>query len=216
MKAIISLSGGPDSTTLLYKYQDDIKMSVFFQYGGRLNEQEVKWSKYHSEKLGKEFHIINLEESFKLFESRLLKTGQEVPNEEYPSEGESKCVVPSRNMIFLSILSGLAESRGCDTIMIANHKNDHGLYPDCNPEFIEAMTKAIKLGSGGRIDLIAPFTNMWKRDILSIGAQLGVLSNETYSCYKGTPKHCGVCPSCRSRKKAFREAGILDFTEYEE
>ena len=100
--------------------------------------------------------------------------------------------------------------------MIANHGGDHAIYPDCRPEFISAMSSATSTGSYNGVTVIAPYTSITKGDIARRGKELGIDYTETWSCYKGGDKHCGKCGTCVERKEALRDAGIEDFTEYEE
>lgn len=87
-------------------------------------------------------------------------------------------------------------------------------YPDCTPEFIGAMANAIYVGSYSTIRLHTPIQWLMKSDIAALGYKLGVNFADTWSCYKGDEDHCGVCPTCRSRKEAFRIAGVSDPTTY--
>ena len=125
-------------------------------------------------------------------------------------------VVPFRNGIMLAAAAGLAESRGLDAVMIANHAGDHALYPDCRGSFIDAMSRAISEGTYDGITVKAPYTYLSKGDIAARGARLGIDYSTTYSCYKGREQHCGRCGTCLERRKALADAGITDTTVYEE
>ena len=125
-------------------------------------------------------------------------------------------VVPFRNGIMLSVAAGVAESNGFDAIILGNHAGDHTIYPDCRPEFIDGMAKAVKHGTWKGIEVISPFCSMTKAGIVSLGNSLGVPFNLTYSCYKGGEKHCGKCGTCVERKEAFKFAGVIDPTAYED
>ena len=124
-------------------------------------------------------------------------------------------VVPFRNGIMLSIACGLAESRGLTRVLIANHGGDHAIYPDCRPEFVEAMDGAMRAGTYEGVQLAAPYTHLTKADLVRRGAALGVDYAHTYSCYRGGEQHCGTCGTCTERREAFRLAGIPDPTDYE-
>jgi len=104
------------------------------------------------------------------------------------------------------------------TIYFGAHAEDaqNWAYPDCTPEFIGAMANAIYVGSYNTIRLVAPFMYATKSDIVGTGIDLGVPYELTWSCYKGEELHCGVCPTCRARKKAFEEAVIDDPTTYQD
>ena len=125
-------------------------------------------------------------------------------------------VVPFRNGIMLSIAAGLAESRGLSHVMMANHSGDHAIYPDCRPEFVEAMSHAISSGTYDNLTILAPYTSISKTAIAQRGKALGIDYSETWSCYKGGVLHCGKCGTCIERKEALRDAGINDTTQYEE
>ena len=124
-------------------------------------------------------------------------------------------VVPFRNGIMLSVAIGIAESNNLKNVLIANHGGDHTIYPDCRPEFIDAIDKAAQAGTYVDVHVVAPYTNITKTDIARRGAALGIDYTETWSCYKGGDKQCGKCGTCVERKEALRDAGIEDLTEYE-
>ena len=212
MKAVLIYSGGMDSTVLLYKYRKEIKLAVTFTYGARQDEEQTACAKENCELLGIDHLIIPLEFMGKYFRSSILKGGDDVPHGSYNDENMKSTVVPFRNGIMLSIASGLAESRDLDTVLIANHAGDHTIYPDCRPEFIEAMGSAVNAGTFAGIKIVSPFCDITKRDIALIGKEEGVPFEKTYSCYEGRHKHCGVCGTCVERKEALEG---FDPTEYE-
>ncbi|MBP5741750.1 7-cyano-7-deazaguanine synthase [Bacteroidales bacterium WCE2008] len=212
MKAVLIYSGGMDSTVLLYKYRKEIKLAVTFTYGARQDEEQTACAKENCELLGIDHLIIPLEFMGKYFRSSILKGGDDVPHGSYNDENMKSTVVPFRNGIMLSIAAGLAESRDLDTVLIANHAGDHTIYPDCRPEFIEAMGSAVNAGTFAGIKIVSPFCDITKRDIALIGKEEGVPFEKTYSCYEGRHKHCGVCGTCVERKEALEG---FDPTEYE-
>lgn len=213
--AVIILSGGMDSVTLLYKEQRRIALAVSFDYGSNHNEREIECARYHCEKLGIEHLVIPLDFMGKYFRSSLLSGADEIPEGHYADDNMKSTVVPFRNGIMLAIACGLAESRDLQYVMIANHGGDHAIYPDCRSGFIDAMSQAMEEGTYEGIEIYAPFTKKSKSDIAAIGKKLGIDYSHTYSCYKGGEKHCGVCGTCVERKEAMRDAGIEDPTEYE-
>ena len=171
---LLVLSGGLDSTTLLYDYADSIALAVTFQYGSNHNKREAAFAKYHCDKLGIEHIEIDLAFMGKYFKSSLLDGADAIPEGNYDEDNMKSTVVPFRNGIMLSVAAGLAESRGLKNVMMANHSGDHAIYPDCRPEFVKAMTAAIEAGTYEGVKLVAPYTDITKADIVSRGAKLGI------------------------------------------
>ena len=202
MKAILIYSGGLDSTTLLYEYKDSIALAVTFDYGSKHNAREISYARLNCERLGILHRVISLEFIRDSFKSDLLLSGGEIPEGHYAEENMKSTVVPFRNGIMLSAAIGLAESNDLDTVLIANHAGDHTIYPDCRPEFIEAMDAAAQAGTFNGVRIVSPYCNITKRDIALRGRKLGVDFSLTYSCYKGGEKHCGKCGTCIERKEA--------------
>ncbi len=213
--AVIITSGGMDSTTLLYEYKDEIALAITFDYGSTQNGRERVCAVTHCQRLGIKHLIIPLEFMHRYFKSALLETADDIPEGNYDDENMKSTVVPFRNGIMLAIACGIAESNGLKRVMIANHAGDHAIYPDCRPGFIQAMSQAMQNGTYEGIKIFAPYTNITKADIARHGKRLGIDYSETYSCYKGREKHCGKCGTCRERREALREAGIVDTTQYE-
>ncbi len=214
--ALMVLSGGMDSVTMLYEYADRIDLAVNFSYGSNHNARELECARWHCAKLGIELVEIDLSFIGEYFYSSLLEGADAVPDGEYDFDSMKSTVVPFRNGIMLSAAAGLAESRGLRSVMIANHAGDHALYPDCRKGFVDAMGRAIAEGTYEHIELFAPYTLLTKAQIAKRGKKLGVDYGHTYSCYKGREKHCGRCGTCIERRQALAEAGIDDPTEYED
>lgn len=214
--SIIVLSGGLDSTTMLYEYKERIAMALSFNYGSNHNEKELTFAKMHCERLGIPHVIISLDFIHQYFHSSLLEGANAVPEGNYDDENMRSTVVPFRNGIMLAIAAGMADNQGLKQIMLANHAGDHAIYPDCRPAFVDAMNQAIKAGTYEGIELFTPYTGITKADIARRGKALGIDYAETWSCYKGGEKHCGKCGTCTERREALREAGINDTTIYEE
>ena len=212
--SVIIFSGGMDSTTLLYDFRERIALALSFDYGSRHNAKELAFAKWHCQQLGIPHIIIPLEFMQKYFTSSLL-IGEEIPEGHYADENMKSTVVPFRNGIMLAIAAGMAESRGLKNVMMANHGGDHAIYPDCRPEFVDAMSAAISAGTYEGLKILAPYTNITKTDIAIRGKQLGIDYAKTWSCYKGGEKHCGKCGTCVERREALAAAGITDTTEYE-
>lgn len=213
MKAVLIYSGGLDSTTLLYEYKESIALAVSFDYGSKHNEREIACASENCRRLGIEHLVIPLDFMQKYFRSSLLKGGGDIPEGSYDDSNMQSTVVPFRNGIMLAIAAGLAESRGLDAVMMANHGGDHAIYPDCRPEFVDAFGKAVEAGTYNGVKLLSPYCNITKRDIALRGKALGIDYSLTYSCYKGGEKHCGKCGTCTERREALEG---FDPTEYED
>ena len=212
--SVIIVSGGMDSTTLLYDRRDEIALAISFDYGSNHNAREIAYAKIHCKRLGIEHITIPLDFMHKYFRSSLLEGADAIPEGHYAAENMKSTVVPFRNGIMLAVAAGVAESRNLTKLLIANHGGDHTIYPDCRPEFISAMDSATNAGTYVGVRVIAPYTNITKGDIARIGKKLGIDYSETWSCYKGGEKHCGKCGTCVERKEALAYAGIEDTTEY--
>lgn len=214
--SIIVLSGGLDSTTMLYEYRERIALAVSFHYGSNHNDRELAFAKLHCERLGIQHLIIPLDFIGRYFNSSLLAGADAVPEGHYNDDNMRSTVVPFRNGIMLAVAAGLAENNGLQYVMIANHAGDHTIYPDCRPEFISAMDAAISNGTYNNARILAPYTNITKADIAQRGKLLKINYAETWSCYKGGKVHCGKCGTCVERREALRLAGIEDTTVYED
>ena len=211
---ILILSGGMDSVTLLHDYQARIALAVTFDYGSKHNAREIPFARLHCQRLGIEHMVLPLAFIGQYFESSLLIGGADIPDGHYADDNMRSTVVPFRNGIMLSVAVGLAESRGLQHVMMANHSGDHTIYPDCRPEFVEAFSAAAQAGTFPGITLLTPYTHLTKADIARRGKELGIDYSETWSCYKGGDHHCGTCGTCVERREALAEAGVDDKTVY--
>lgn len=216
-KAVVTLSGGLDSATLLYwsAKRYDVR-AVTFDYGSKHNEREQSAAKEMSRRLGVRHTLIKLPFINELFQSALLQSGGEIPEGHYEDSSMRSTVVPFRNGIMLSIAAGYAESVGAKAVLYAAHAGDHAIYPDCRPAFLKAMSEAARAGTYMNVEIKDPFIGLHKKDIVVLGNELRVPFDITYSCYKGGELHCGKCGTCVERREAFQLAGIPDPTRYEE
>jgi len=213
------LSGGIDSSTLLYwlKHQGYEVKALTIIYGQR-HEREIYAARKIAYEADVEWRLIDISGVRLVLRSAL--TSEDIPIPEVPEDAQyhealKSTVVPNRNMIFLSIAAAWAASLDYDAVAYAAHWSDRGVYPDCREKFVEAVEKALRLSldhPGFRV--LAPFVRCSKAEIVALGSSLGVPYEYTWSCYKGLEKHCGICSSCRERKRAFKEAGVHDPTEY--
>ena len=195
---------------MLYEYSERIALAVTFHYGSNHNDRELVFAQLHCERLGIPHMVVRLPFIKQFFRSSLLEGADAIPEGNYDEENMKSTVVPFRNGIMLSIAAGLAENNSLQYIMLANHAGDHTIYPDCRPEFVEAMSQATKAGTWNGVELLTPYTHITKADIVRRGMKLGINYDETWSCYKGEEKPCGVCGTCREREEALREAGYYN------
>ena len=216
MKAIISLSGGMDSATVLaVAIQRGIDVrAVGFRYGSKHGNYENVAAEKLAVHYGVPFCLVDLTSITRHFSSHLLQHGGEIPEGHYESETMAQTVVPARNMIFASVLAGVAWTEGAGEVWLGIHAGDHAIYPDCRPAFFGAMKLAVEKGSDDRVILVAPFLHSKKGDILSRGLELGVPYELTRTCYKDQSIACGRCGACRERLEAFEENGARDPVEY--
>ncbi|MBO7502494.1 MAG: 7-cyano-7-deazaguanine synthase QueC [Paludibacteraceae bacterium] len=212
---LLILSGGLDSVTMLYDYRDRIALAVTFDYGSRHSQNEIPFARHHCRQLGIEHLVISMDFMQRYFHSSLLVGGEPIPEGNYDDDNMRSTIVPFRNGIMLSVAAGLAEDRGLKAVMMANHGGDHAIYPDCRPEFVAAMDGAMQAGTYQHVQLLTPYTDWTKADIVRRGHALGVDYAQTWSCYKGGERQCGRCGTCTERKQAFADAGIPDPTVYQ-
>ena len=217
MKTILSLSGGIDSASLLgmlLKSGHTVK-PVSFQYGSKHGLYELAAAQNLAWYYKLDLQVIDVTWVFHGFNSALLATdSRSIPEGHYEDKSMSQTVVPGRNMIFTSILAGLAQSLNVDTVALGIHAGDHAIYPDCRPEFAGSMDLTIKTATEYKVSLYTPFLNMTKRDIVKIGLKNNVPFEFTRTCYKDQIEACGLCGSCTERLEAFAQNGISDPIEY--
>lgn len=217
MKAILSLSGGMDSTTLLglLKSEGAEVICVSFNYGQK-HVKELRAADYVADYYKAPLTPVDLRSVKYLFGgSSLTSPALEIPEGHYEDETMKSTVVPNRNMIMLSLVTALAVRQNADVVAYAAHAGDYAIYPDCRKEFVTAMAEALKLCSYSPIELYTPFINLQKTEICKIANELNVPLHLTWSCYKGGDKHCGKCGTCVERKEAFTLADITDPTVYD-
>lgn len=221
-KAVILVSGGLDSTTVLAlaREQGYACYTLSFDYGQR-HRAELLAAERVSETLGDVEHKLVRLNLDSIGGSALTDAAIAVPEEE--SEGIPVTYVPARNTVFLSIALGWAEVLGATDVFIGVNAVDYSGYPDCRPAFIEAFESlanvATRVGvEGGRYTIHTPLMEMGKDEIVKLGARLGVDYRQTVSCYQATDEGlaCGRCEACRLRREGFQAAGLPDVTRYAE
>jgi len=195
VKAVILLSGGLDSSTVLYQAKADgcECYAISFDYkqrlwgGSALTDDEMELPIYRT----------------------LTEMSQNIPI----------TYVPARNTIFLSFALAYAETLEAQRIYIGVNALDYSGYPDCRLDYIQAMQEVFRLGTkqgreGEAINIVTPLIELKKTEIIQLGNKLGVPWEQTWSCYAGGETACGVCDSCRLRLAAFEELGLQDPVPY--
>jgi 7-cyano-7-deazaguanine synthase len=220
-KAIILLSGGLDSITVLAlaKQQGYRCYALSFNYGQRHNAELTA-----AKKIAKDFSVLE----HKILDLDLASIGgsaltdKNIAVPKKPQTGIPVTYVPARNTIFLSLALGWAEVLQSHDIFIGVNAVDYSGYPDCRPEFIEAFQTlanvATKEGVEGHpIKIHTPLIQLTKAEIIQQGQQLGIDYQHTISCYAADSqgKACGYCDACRLRKTGFEQAKIKDPTCYQ-
>ena len=216
-KAVVVLSGGMDSTTLLYhaikKHGKENVLAISFDYNQK-HSKELFLASITCQKLDVKRTLINLSVLNDLAPSALTRKEWDVPEGHYADENMKQTVVPNRNMVMISLATSFAISNKADYLYYGAHSGDHDIYPDCRNEFVIAMENAVKLCDWHEIQLDAPFIAMDKGDIVILGKKLNVDYSLTWTCYKGQEYACGKCGSCVERLEAFEKAGIEDPIKY--
>ena len=221
MKAVCLLSGGLDSTTVLYyALHKGYRPAALTLHYGQLHHKEIDFAKRIASRLGIAHFIIPI--SLPWGGSSLIDKSIPLPKNRLPtSEVGNRLMkipstyVPFRNSIFLSFAVSAAEALKADRVFIGANALDYSGYPDCRPEYFRAFEKTIAAGTkagveGKRIKIEAPLLRMSKKQIVLLGRKLGVPFEKTWSCYQGGKNPCGVCDSCQLRAKGFQEAGVND------
>ena len=216
-EAVVIYSGGMDSTVLLYHLiESRMKVAALSIDYGQRHRRELEAAKRITTELKIEHHVADLSSLRPLMAgSSQTSDGIAVPHGHYESESMKVTVVPNRNMLMLAVAGAWAISRKSDVIAYAAHAGDHAIYPDCREEFVQPLAQALANADWHRVDIIRPFISMTKAQICARGSVLGVPFEETYSCYEGREKHCGLCGTCVERREAFQLAGVTDPTTYE-
>ena len=222
MKAVVLLSGGLDSSTVLYQAKADNCecYAISFNYQQR-HQRELRSADAIARCAGvKDHQLVSFD--LRQWGGSALTDDIDLP-EHRPLAQMSQNIpityVPARNTIFLSFGLSYAEAIGAERVYIGVNALDYSGYPDCRPDYIQAMQHVFELGTkqgreGQAIRIMTPLINLTKTAIIELGNQLGVPWEQTWSCYAGGDVACGVCDSCRLRLAAFAELGLKDQLPY--
>lgn len=218
--AVVLLSGGLDSmvTAALAQEQGFAVHALSVDYGQR-HRLELESARRIATRLRTARHV-EIALDLRAFGGSALTDSIDVPK---GGVGEDIPVtyVPARNLVFLALTTAFAEASGARDVFIGVNALDYSGYPDCRPEFIASFAETARLGTkagveGSPFTIHAPLQHMTKADIARECVRLGLDPAWSWSCYDPTPEGtaCGLCDSCRLRKKGFAEAGIVDSTPY--
>jgi 7-cyano-7-deazaguanine synthase len=219
-KAVAIVSGGMDSVTLAYDMATrGYEMTLLsFDYGQR-HKKELEFARLCAERLQANHHVVNLTSITALLTgSALTDPDVIVPHGHYEAETMKLTVVPNRNAMMLSVAYAVAVAQGAVAVGAGFHNGDSAIYPDCRPKFVNLFRRMEAAANEGFLAedfrLYTPFIEVGKDMIVRLGESLDVPYEETWSCYEGGIVHCGRCGTCVERKEAFRDAGVLDPTQY--
>lgn len=221
-RAVVLLSGGMDSTTLLYSIlRDGYEVHALSVLYGQRHRKELEYAISTTRRLGVDHRILDLSSLGALLEgSSLTDSRLSIPHGHYTAANMAQTVVPNRNAFLLAAAYAWAISLRAVRVGAAMHAGDHAIYPDCRQEFITAFEEMEKTAVDREISgmaapkLYAPFIFLVKAEIVKHGAEMGVQFQETWSCYEGGEIHCGKCGTCVERIEAFKLAGVEDPTQY--
>ncbi len=223
MKTIVICSGGLDSVSLAHMVAAKRKLTglVSFDYGQR-HRKELDYAALCAKRLDVPHDIIDMRGIGAALTGSALTDDVDVPDGHYAEETMRVTVVPNRNAIMLTVAYGIAAARGDQAVATAVHGGDHFIYPDCRPEFIAAFEHMANLATkaaveGQPLTLATPLMHLTKAEIIRMGVDLGIDYGLTVSCYQADAEGyaCGLCDSCRLRRKGFDDAGIADPTRYQ-
>jgi 7-cyano-7-deazaguanine synthase len=223
MKAVILLSGGLDSSTVLYQAKADQFdcYAISFDYQQR-HRRELESALQISREVGVIAHQVVKFDLTLWGGSALTDNSLELPRDRDLADMSQDIpitYVPARNTIFLSFALAYAEALNASRIYLGVNALDYSGYPDCRGDYLDAMQEVFRLGTkqgreGQPIEIIAPLLHLKKTEIIELGNKLGVPWEKTWSCYAGGEEACGVCDSCRLRLAAFQELGLNDPLPY--
>ena len=201
-KIVLILSGGLDSTTVLFQLLSENKtvIAISFNYGQKASK-ELQYAKKTCEKLEVKHEIIDISTLKPCFQSSSI-----VNEEENDTSTPYNTVVPSRNTILLELATAYAISNNANAVYCGIQKGDYNDYPDTRPIFLDKINSLNQVNNYRYIPIYAPLYDLSKTEVVLKALQLGVPLDETWSCYNQTETPCGECYSCKTREKAIKEA----------
>ncbi|GGC98122.1 7-cyano-7-deazaguanine synthase QueC [Vreelandella lutescens] len=213
---VVIYSGGMDSFTVLHRaIKEGVNVhALSFDYGQR-HRRELDTARQVCETLQIPHQVVDIRAIHSLIDnSALTNSAIDMPTGDYGADNLSTTVVPNRNMILLSLAIAKAVNIGAARVDYGAHGGDHILYPDCRPEFVEAMNHVAGIANFEPVALHAPYLRASKAEILREGLAMGLDYRHTWTCYEGRELACGQCGSCRERLAAFAANNSVDPLEY--
>lgn len=216
-KVVVIYSGGMDSFTVLHnaiRAGHDV-YALSFNYGQR-HVKELICAQNVCQELGIHHKIVDISAINQLIGGSSLTDDIEVPEGHYAADNMKSTVVPNRNMILLSLAVGYAVSLDAQAVYYGAHSGDHFIYPDCRPEFVQKMNDVCQIANYEPVDIVSPYLQQTKIEILKDGLAMGLDYGKTWTCYNGREKACGKCGSCQERLEAFHLNNTVDPLPYEQ
>ena len=216
-KAVLLLSGGMDSTTLLWWMRDqgvETIHTIAIDYGQR-HRIELESSQRLSREGGALHHKVIVLDLTQIGGSPLTSDALDVP--EAADQQQISTVVPYRNALFITAAAAYAETVGISDLYISPVKDDYTAYRDCRREFYDALEQSLSLGAtqeDTRISIHTPFVYESKSEVIARGLELKVPYDLTHTCYEGTQPACGRCDACTERIDAFKANNTSDLIDY--
>lgn len=215
---VVVASGGLDSTAAmaLHHAAGDTITAVTINYGQR-HVREIDAAREVATHYGADHVVVALPALGRVLTgSALTDPTVDVPHGHYAAPSMASTVVPNRNAILANVAVGVAVAQKADAVVLGIHAGDHPIYPDCRPEFVDALRACVAAATAGyhtpRVE--APFVHWTKTAVAALAVRLGAPIDLTWSCYEGGHMHCGRCGTCVERQEALRNAGVPDPTRY--
>jgi 7-cyano-7-deazaguanine synthase len=217
-KAVVVYSGGMDSYTVLnHAIASGAEIyALSFNYGQK-HDKELIVAEQVCLELNIPHKIVDITAINSLMAGSSLTNDSDdaIPEGDYENANMKSTVVPNRNMVLISMAIAYAVSLDADKVYYGAHAGDHDIYPDCRPEFVEAMNAVSLIANYQAVEIVAPFLKNTKGDILAAGLKMGLDYAKTWTCYNGREKACGKCGSCLERLESFAKHGLTDPISYE-
>ncbi|BFM48130.1 7-cyano-7-deazaguanine synthase QueC [Marinomonas sp. THO17] len=215
-KAVVVYSGGMDSFTVLNTaIQQGLEVhAISFNYGQK-HSKELLVAAEVCKELNIPHKVVDITAINSLMANSSLTGEAEIPEGHYANDNMKSTVVPNRNMVLLSMAIAYAVSLEASKVFYGAHSGDHHIYPDCRPEFVEAMNAVAKIANYQAVEIVTPFLHNSKGEILKAGLAMQLDYAKTWTCYNGREKSCGKCGACNERLEAFAEQGTQDPLSYE-